>query len=307
MTGITGRYFMIKYINDGKAETPVRVNLDGPEVAAGVTDEEIRLLERWPVPDLVSTLNDPDAAISKYEDSFLTFHEESGKLIEALLGSTQLGMLNVRFGVGGVTTDMAQPFELSGAFLEFLWKTERPICHWIRHQAAEIDLVASQGRAYAIADAASEVRHITGMTRKEAISNQCYSSYLRQIYLRAFNLYGVFPLKKEELGLKGLDPIAHVSKGRSFYPAACNGPQLEMYARERFCDFSIEFEVYSILKNLPYRFSLPEQLQTRDWKKVIQIELTSSWMRGESGQWLESALDVLNGHEIVQITQQHSG
>ena len=138
---------MIKYINDGKAETPVRVNLDGPEVAAGVTDEEIRLLERWPVPDLVSTLNDPDAAISKYEDSFLTFHEESGKLIEALLGSTQLGMLNVRFGVGGVTTDMAQPFELSGAFLEFLWKTERPICHWIRHQAAEIDLVASQGRA----------------------------------------------------------------------------------------------------------------------------------------------------------------
>ncbi|MFY0656947.1 hypothetical protein [Neptunomonas sp.] len=295
---------MVKHTEDKTAQTIAISNNLEPK--AGGIEEESLLCERWPVSNLVAILNSPADMITHYEDDFLSFHEESGKLIEALLGNVQLGMLNVRFGVGGVTTDMAQPFELSAAFLEFLWKTERPICHWIRHQASEIDIVASQGRAYAIADAACEVQNITGMSRKEAISNQCYSSYLRQIYLRAFNLYGVFPLKKEELGLKGIDPIAHVSKGRSFDPSACNGPQLEMYAREHFFNFSIDFEVFSILKNLPYRFSLPEQLQTRDWKKVIQIELTSSWMRGESGQWLEAALETLNRYDINQ-TKQHTG
>ena len=262
-----------------------------------VTEAELRLLAEWSVPDLVQVLNFPEESIDLHADDYVIFHERAGRVIEALLGSIKTDLITVRFGVGGVVTDLNVTFELNEAFLTNLWRHERPISHWIRKESDDLMEVAILGRSYALAAASLDVQHMSGMDRLEAIENQCYDAYLRQIYLRAFNLYGIFPLAHEELGIRGIDPWMQVAAARGIVPARCTGRQLELFARRQFRDFKIPFEVYSILRHLPQRLSIPARMKVTDWAALLQNELSASWLRGETGQWLEKALDSITDSE----------
>lgn len=255
-----------------------------------VTEAELRLLAEWSVPDLIHILNSPEESIDEHSEDYIRFHERAGRVIEALLGSVKTDLLTVRFGVGGVISDLNVPFELNEEFLTCLWRHERPISHWVRKEYNELMGVAVLGRPYALAAATLDVHRISGMTRIEAIENQCYDAYLRQIYLRAFNLYGVFPLAHDELGIRGIDPWMQVAAGKDITPSVCTGRQLQLFARRQFRDFKIPFEVYSILKHLPLRLGIAERLRVSDWAGLLQEELSAAWLRGDSGEWIEKAL-----------------
>lgn len=262
-----------------------------------VTEAELRLLAEWSVPDLVQVLNFPEESLDLYSDDYIRFHERAGRVIEALLGSVKTDLLAVRFGVGGVVSDLNVPFELNENFLTNLWRHERPISHWVRKEFDDLMEVAVLGRSYALAAAALDVQNMSGMGRLEAIENKCYDAYLRQIYLRAFNLYGIFPLPHEELGIRGIDPWMQVAAGRDIVPAHCTGRQLELFARRQFRDFKIPFEVYSILKHLPLRLSIPARMAVTDWTVLLQNELSASWLRGETGLWVEKSLESITDSE----------
>lgn len=262
-----------------------------------VTEAELRLLAEWPVPDLQQVLNSPEESIDLYADDYIRFHERAGRVIEALLGNVKTDLFAVRFGVGGVVSDLNVPFELSDAFLTNLWRHERPISHWIRKEFDDLMEVAVLGRSYALAVASLDVQRMSGMDRLGAIDNQFYDAYLRQIYLRAFNLYGVFPLAHEELGIRGIDPWMQVAAGRAIIPALCTGRQLELFARRQFRDFKIPFEVYSILKHLPLRVSISARMMVTNWAALLQDELSASWLRGETGQWIEKAFESITDSE----------
>jgi hypothetical protein len=259
-----------------------------------LTDEEERLQAHYRIKDLPYLLEHPEARLEEAEEGYIVFHESAGKLIEALLGNIDPAPLIIRFGVGGITTELQSPFDISPKGLESLWKKERPICHWIRQQQFEIEHVSSLGLRYAITHAALSIREITGMTREQAIDAQCYHAYLRQVFVRAFNLYGLYPLKKEELGLKGLDPIAQLVQSEHVSPLRCNAHQLSAWVQQEFDQYRLSFESYSVLRHLPSRLSLVEQLKERDWRSLLQAELATSWMNGESGQLLEEVLESLN-------------
>jgi hypothetical protein len=259
-----------------------------------VTEAELRLLAEWFVPDLIVILNKPEEHTDKHADDFIRFHERAGRAIEALLGSIQPELLTVRFGVGGVISDLNVPFQLTDEFLVNLWRHERPVSHWIRKEHEELQGIAILGRPYALACAALDVRKMSGMRRLDAIQNQCYDAYLRQIYLRAFNLYGIFPLSHEELGIKGIDPWMQVASSRVLIPAACTGRQLQLFARRQFRDFKIPFEVFSILRHLPLQLPVSQRLNVTNWAGLLQNELSTSWLRGESGQWIEKSLDAIS-------------
>ncbi|BBB30067.1 hypothetical protein [Neptunomonas japonica] len=256
-----------------------------------VTEAELRLLAEWSVPNLIDILNFPEESVEKHSEDYIRFHERAGRVIEALLGSVKTDLLTVRFGVGGVISDLNVPFELNDEFLASLWRHERPISHWVRKESNELMGVAVLGRPYALAAATLDVHRISGMTRIEAIENQCYDAYLRQIYLRAFNLYGVFPLAHDELGIRGIDPWMQVAAGKDIVASACTGRQLQLFARRQFRDFKISFEVYSILKHLPLRLGISARLAVSDWDSLLQEELSAAWLRGETGEWIEKALD----------------
>jgi hypothetical protein len=259
-----------------------------------LTDEEARLQARYTIVNLASLLEDPEDHLEEAEEGFIVFHESAGKLIEALLGNIEPNPLKVRFGIGGISTELQAPFDMSLKGLESLWKKERPICHWIRQQKFEIEQVSSLGMRFAITHAAMSIREITGMTREQALDAQCYHAYLRQVFVRAFNLYGLFPLKKEELGLKGVDPLAQLIQAKDVTPFRCNAHQLNSWVQQEFDQYRLSFESYSILRHLPSKLSLLEQLKERDWRALLQAELASSWMNGESGQLLEDVLDSLD-------------
>ena len=262
-----------------------------------VTEAELRLLAEWSVPDLLQVLNLPEESIDLYADDYIRFHERAGRVIEALLGSVKTDLLAVRFGVGGVVSDLNVPFELNENFLKNLWRHERPISHWVRKEFNDLMEVAVLGRSYALAAASLDVQQMSGMDRLEAIQNQCYDAYLRQIYLRAFNLYGIFPLAHEELGIRGVDHWMQVAAGRDIIPTHCTGRQLELFARRQFRDFKIPFEVYSILKHLPLRLSIPARMAVTDWTALLQNELSASWLRGETGRWIEKTLESIGDSE----------
>ncbi|WP_293265826.1 hypothetical protein [Neptunomonas sp.] len=262
-----------------------------------VTESELRLLAEWSVPDLIHILNQPEENIDKHADDYVRFHERAGRVIEALLGNVKTDLLTVRFGVGGIVSDLNVPFELNEEFLRSLWRHERPISHWVRKEYNDLMSVAVLGRPYALAAASIDVQQISGMTRIVAIENQCYDAYLRQIYLRAFNLYGVFPLAHDELGIRGVDPWMQVAAGKDISPSACTGRQLQLFARRQFRDFKVPFEVYSILKHLPLRLGISERLALTDWASLLQEELSASWLRGESGDWIEKALNSITDSE----------
>lgn len=260
-----------------------------------VTEAEFRLLAEWPVSDLVKILNNPERSVALHADDYKRFYEKAGDVIEDLLGSVQTDLLTVRFGVGGVTYDLNSPFQFSEGFLTTLWRQERPISHWIRKEYEKLIEIAVLGRSYALAAAALDVQRISGMDRLESIENQCYDAYLRQIFLRAFNFYGICPLIHEELGIRGVDPWMQIVAGKDIAPVKCTGRQLELYARRQFRDFKIPFEVYSILKHLPLCVSVSQRLALTDWVELLQNELSVSWLRGESGEWIEKALESIAG------------
>ncbi len=263
--------------------------------AALVTEEELRLLAEWPVADLISLLNEPEASVERYADDYILFHEKAGRIYEALLGSIQPNLLVLRFGVSGITYDYVEPFELSAEYLERLWKEERPVAHWIRQERDELNQVALLGRSYALADSALKMKSISGMNRMEAMQNDCYGAYLRQIYLRAFNLYGLKPLQKDALGIQGCDPCLQVSS-RTISPVSCNGQQLSRYALKNFRDYQVSFESYSVLRGAPYTLSIPERIKQTNWMSIIQNEVSSYWLKGESATTLESIL-----HELQKL------
>lgn len=271
------------------------------DVSDVVTEEELRLIAEWPVHDLVSLLNDPETRADMHADDFIRFHERAGRVMEALLGHIQPDILTVRFGVGGVIADLNVPFNLTERFLEQLWRYERPISHWVRKQSDELTSVALLGRPYALADATISIREISGMSRFDAIENQCYDAYLRQIYLRAFNLYGVYPVALDDLGVRGVDPWMQVAAGRDIRPAYCTGRQLQLFARRSFRDFKIPFELFSILKHLPLLLPASERLKITDWRALLQEELSASWLRGETGEWIEAVIELLDLHEENQL------
>lgn len=262
-----------------------------------VTKADLRLLAEWAVPNLIGILTSPEEYIDQYTDDYIRFHERAGQIIESLLSTITPEMLTVRFGVSGIVTDLNVPFELNESFLQNLWRCERPISHWIKKESDELMEVALLGRPFALASAAHNVQKISGMDRLEAIENNCYDAYLRQIYLRAFNLYGIYPLAHEKLGILGIDPWMQVVAGKDINPAHCTGRQLELYAGKQFRDSKIPFEVYSILKHLPLLVSITERLAITDWDTILQKELSASWMRGETGKWIEKALELLSDSE----------
>jgi hypothetical protein len=287
----------------------VRKTIDNNEFHSkkyALTDEEQRLQERYRLKDLPYLLEDPASRLEEAEEGYILFHESAGKLIEALLGNIDPTPLMLRFGVGGITTELQSPFDLSSKGLELLWKKERPICHWIRQQQFEIEHVSSLGIKYAITHAALSIQEITGMTREQAIQAQCYHAYLRQIFVRAFNLYGIYPLEKEELGLKGLDPLAQLIQSDSVSPFRCNGHQLRSWAQQEFDQYRLSFESFSILRHIPSRLSLVELLKERDWRVLLQSELATSWMNGESGQILEDVLESLNQFALSAHAQRQA-
>lgn len=274
----------------GRAKTVSLLN-HHVKTTSAITEAELRLLAEWSVPDLLQVLNYPEESLDLYADDYIRFHERAGRVMEALLGNVKTDLLAVRFGVAGVVSDLNVPFELNETFLTHLWRHERPICHWVRKEFDDLMEVAVLGRSYALAAASLDVQQMSGMDRLGAIENQCYDAYLRQIYMRAFNLYGVFPLPHEELGIRGIDPWMQVAAGRDIIPARCTGRQLELFARRQFRDFKIPFEVYSILKHMPLRLSIPARMEMTDWVALLENELSASWLRGETGQWIEKTLD----------------
>lgn len=269
-----------------------------------ITREELRLLAEWPVHELIDLLNHPRQGVDLHTDDYIRFHERAGRIMEALLGSIQPQILTVRFGVGGVTVDLNSEFSLSDRFLEHLWQVERPISYWVRKQHSELMDVAGLGRSYALADAALRIEKISGMSRLQAIDNGCYYAYLRQIYLRAFNLYGIFPLKTDELGVLGVDPWMQVAAGQDFQPNRCTGRQLQLFAKRQFRDYQISFEVFSLLSHLPLLLSVAQRLKPVQWNDVLQNELSARWLSGETGEWIEGAIQVLESHSASVPAQQ---
>lgn len=275
-----------------KAKEPASSALDSAN--NWVTESELRLVAEWHVADLQALLNNPASARERATDDFIRFHERAGRVMEALLALSQPSLFTIRFGVGGVSTQVREPVVFSDETLAALWRQERPVYHWARKEADELNGVAALGRAFALADAALEIQEVTGLSRLQAIEQNVHDAFLRQIYLRAFNLYGINPLHPEALGVVGIDPWMQVAATKQFSPAVCTQQQLAFYARRKFRDYAMPFEVFSILMHLPERLALSERLHIHDWCALLQQELSSAWMRGEEGKWLEEALEWLS-------------
>lgn len=282
-----------------KAKEPASPTLDSAN--DWVTESELRLVAEWHVADLQAILNDPAQARERAADDFVRFHERAGRVMEALLALSQPSLFTIRFGIGGVSTQTHEPVVFSDEALTALWRQERPVYHWARKDADELNGVAALGRAYALADAALEIQQITKLSRLEAIAQNVHDAFLRQIFLRAFNLYGINPLHVKELGINGVDPWMQVAASKHYSPATCTAQQLLHYARRQFRDYAMPFEVFSILMHLPERLNLTERLLIHDWSALLQQEVSAAWMRGEEGKWLEEALQSLSAPSSGQL------
>lgn len=258
-----------------------------------VTSEELKLLKEWPVENLTDILNLPDAALDTTADDYLAFHEQAGRMFETIVPLMKDNAATIRFGVGGASWDIGIPFDLDRAALNNRWRYERPIACWVRKHAQEIEAIAKLGRPYALASASLDVQTMSGVTREEAVETGCYASYLRQIYLRAFNLFGINPLPVEELGINGIDPWMQIVASPAIDPTRCTGQQLQRWAKTQFFTLHIPFECYSILAGLPNSLSIAERMQMCEWRVILEKELSQIWLQGNDSEWLEATLNCL--------------
>lgn len=264
-----------------------------------MTAEEQRLSAQWPVAGLPWILEEPEAASERYAEGLVHFHEQAGHLMRAF-PQGQDSSITVRFGVGGLWL-APRNFSLKEESLLALWQQERPMVDWINAHRNAIEAAAQSGRAYALAKSALDIVSQGGPVRSQALAQGFYDVYLRQVYWRGFNQFGLNPCQSIEPFQEGIDPWLQVAR-KIQHPIFCNGHQLQYLAESAYLSDDIPYEVYSILKNLPFVFSPQERNQEHDWADLLHSRLVFRRMGRVSGGWIAEALDFLDDACEAQLS-----
>ena len=290
------------------------------ELAAGQTTDTLSALEqsllaRWPVAQYASVLRDPVQALERHQDDYQCFLDEAQAVLDELGQSDYAAMMVLRFPVGGVQLDWSR-FELSDLFLGQLWLAEMPMLEWIGQHRQPLEALCAKARPYALAQSALLLEQTSGQTRLSSARAGRLYAYLDQLYATAFNLVGVNPLHRPQLASAGISPL--LIAGGATQLASCDGTTDQIF---RVMDIDVghataaqlrsvgclmlenrmlDAQQYSLLSHAQWLLSVahapagvmaPDSVQ--DWIEVFSQCLSDLWLRGDRGDGVQSALELL--------------
>ena len=174
-----------------------------------LNESENQLLKLWQVYDYQELMEAPAQAAKDAEQSFERFSERAARINQELARYDVAHLLEIRFGVGGVYSDVGDRFELNDLFLGQLSVAEHLMADWADRHQTVISEAAMLGRPFALAKSALDIRAITGMSRLSAQAMNKGDYFAQQVWRRAFNLFGENMLNERKVLSLGVSPEAY--------------------------------------------------------------------------------------------------
>lgn len=253
---------------------------------------EQQLLQRWPISDYGRIFSQAEEVLRETEADFERFHERSRQVAFDLMRYDMQAMVDVRFGVAGISTTPNESFMLSGSYLQRLWQAEGPIQSWGRDNSRLTQAITGLGVKHALAKAVTSLQAEQGVERHQAASLGQLDSYVRQVLLRAGNLTGFNPLSSHQLETMGCD-LQCVLGVSEFNPRQATAAELRGAAQHLFHSGEIGVESLSLLTHVPRLLGTHTPQGGVNWIEAFRGFGNSASLQEEAQSHLESTLSVL--------------
>ena len=253
---------------------------------------ETQLLQRWPISEYARIFSEAEKVLTETEADFERFHERSRQIAYDLMRYDMQAMVDVRFGVAGISTTPNEPFMLSDAYLQRLWQAEGPMQNWGRDNSRLTQAITGLGVKHALAKAVISLQEEHGVDRYQATARGQLDSYVRHVLLRAGNLTGFNPLSSHQLETIGCDLRCTLSV-EDFDPRQATAAELRGAAQHLFHRREIGVESLSLLTHAPQLLSPQAPQGGVNWIDTFRGFVNSAQVQGKAQFHLENTLAVL--------------
>lgn len=253
---------------------------------------ETQLLQRWPISEYARIFSEAEKVLRETEADLERFHERSRQVAYDLMRYDMQAMVDVRFGVAGISTTPNEPFMLSDSYLQRLWQAEGPIQNWGRDNSRLTQAITGLGVKHALAKAVTSLQDEQGVDRYQATSRGQLDSYVRQVLLRAGNLTGFNPLSSHQLETMGCD-LRCILSVEDFDPRQATAAELRGAAQHLFHRGEIGAEDLSLLTHAPQLLGTQVLHGGVNWMDAFRGFVNSAQLQGKAQFHLENTLAVL--------------
>lgn len=263
-----------------------------------VLDVEQRLQQHWSIPEYTQIFERPQRVMLETERSFERFEERARQVAEQMQRYDIQAMVALRFGVGGLSTQTRQPFDLSDSYLNPLWNTERQVFGWSRGNSRLISAIGGLGVAHTLAKAVVDIERASGENRQSAFIAGELRQYVGNILRQGFNSYGFNPVAPAALMTQGIDPVLSLtasSKGMAagLDLSVASAAELRGVGQGLFMAGHISVEQYSLMLHADQLYGDSVQRENRDWLDLFTQLSSDAALGGQARYWVSQTLQTL--------------
>lgn len=261
------------------------------KAAMALTGAEESLLNHWSIPDYERIFDAPEMVMRETAADFERFEERARQVAHEMMRYDIQAMVDIRFGVGGITTNLNDNFLVSDLSMAQLWNVEQQIFGWGRDNARLVNAVGGLGLEHSLAKAVLMMDREQGLNRNQAAERGQLDGYVRQLLLTAGNTSGFNPLMPRQLETMGIDLLS--AQGENINPRSATAAELRGAAQYMFQRAEVGIESFSFMMHAHQLTAQPEQAGSVDWISAFHGLSNSPSVYGDAKLHLVNTLAVL--------------
>lgn len=210
-----------------------------------LTGAEESLLSHWPLPDYERIFEAPDEVMRETAADFERFEERARQVAHEMMRYDIQAMVDIRFGVGGISTRLDDDFLMSDLSMMQLWNVEQQIFSWGQSNNRLQHAITGLGVEHSLAMAVSVLQREQGINRQHASTAGILDDYVRQLLLMTGNSTGFNPVMTHQLDAQGCDLSCVL--GGDFNPRQASAAELRGAAQFLFQQGRVGIETFSLM------------------------------------------------------------
>ncbi|WP_370278800.1 hypothetical protein [Pontibacterium sp.] len=210
-----------------------------------LTGAEESLLSHWEIPDYKRIFNAPEAVMRETAADFERFEERARQVAHEMMRYDIQAMVDIRFGVGGISTRLEDDFLISDLSMMQLWGVEQQIFGWGQSNSRLLQTITGLGVKHSLAMAVSALEREQGTNRQQASAAGMLDDYVRQLMLMAGSSTGFNAVMPYQLGTQGCD--LSCALGGEFNPRQASPAELRGAAQFLFQQGRVGIETFSLM------------------------------------------------------------
>lgn len=262
-----------------------------PKALMVLTDAEESLLNHWSIPDYERIFEEPEKILRETAADFERFEERARQVAHEMMRYDIQAMVDIRFGVGGISTRLDDGFLMSDLSMAQLWNVEQQIFGWGRDNNRLVDAVGGLGLKHSLAKAVMTIEREQGVSRNQVTERGFLDGYIQQLLLTAGNTTGFNPLMPHQLETMGVDLLS--VQGKNINPRSATAAELRGAAQHMFQRAEISIESFSFMMHAHQLTAQSPQAGNVDWISALHGLTNSASVYGEAKLHLLNTLAVL--------------